>query len=147
MAGDNKELTESSLLRACVSGKANNAGINPNDGLYMNENIGLYQFWIAAEYGEQIYYLPEISNYVIAALEENTLQVYQIFGKQQVDMKRLAKAFGENVKEVLLHYTPACKDGYLVREHKEEDCTLFIMGEDLKRIEKDRMMFPELSHA
>ncbi|MBQ7781666.1 MAG: GNAT family N-acetyltransferase [Lachnospiraceae bacterium] len=144
---DNKELTENSLLQDSVSGKANSAIVNQNDGLYMNENIGLYQFWIAAEYGEQIYYLPETGNYVIAAVEENTLHIYQIFGKQKADMKRLAKAFGENVKEVELHYTPACKEEYAVREHKEEDCTLFIMGEDLERIEKDMMMFPELSHA
>lgn len=34
-----------------------------------------------------------------------------------------------------------------VREFKEEDCTLFIIGEDLKRIEQDKMRFAILSHA
>ena len=48
---------------------------------------------------------------------------------------------------MVLGYTPVHKEKFLVREHKEEDCTLFILGEDLTRIEENQMMFPILSHA
>lgn len=121
--------------------------LNQNDAMYMNENLSLYQFWLGAEYGESVYYLPETDNYVIAELMEDTLHVLQIFGKQKVELARLAKAFGEQVKEIVLGYTPVHKEDLLVREHKEEDSTLFILGDDLQCIEREKMMFPVLSHA
>lgn len=142
---DMSSLKQSEQLYEEIGSAANY--FNENTALYMNENLGLYQFWLADEYGEQIYYLPETGNYVVAALKEDSLHIYQIFGRQKVDMQRLVKAFGEEVKEAVLGYTPVCKEEFLVREHKEEDCTLFIMGEDLERIEGEKMMFPILSHA
>lgn len=131
---------------------------NQNDGLYMSENLSLYQFWMAAGYGDSIYYLPECGVYVSANVEGQTLHVHQIWGKQKVEMNRLAKSFEsfvdkssadekEKIVEVVLDYTPAQKEHFLVREHKEEDSTLFILGEDILRIEREQMMFPVLSHA
>ena len=32
-------------------------------------------------------------------------------------------------------------------KYKEEDCTMFIIGEDLACVEAEKMMFPILSHA
>lgn len=120
---------------------------NKNDALYMNENIGLYQFWFAADYGDSIYYLPETESYVIAEKQEETLLIYQIFGKEKLDLTRLSHSFGDHVTEAVFGFTPADRENLLVREHKEADCTLFILGNDLERIEKDKMMFPILSHA
>lgn len=120
---------------------------NENDGMYMSENLGLYQFWIAAGFGEDLFYIPETGNYAAAKVDGAVLRIHQIFGKQQVDIARLAASFGEAVKEVVLEYTPAHKEAFLVREHKEEDCTLFILGEDLERVEGEKMMFPVMSHA
>ena len=120
---------------------------NQNDGLYMSENLGLYRFWMAADFGEWIYYLPETGTYVAANVEGQVLHIAQIFGKVQIEIPRLARSFGEEVKEVVLGYTPACREMFQVRERREEDETLFILGEDLRRIERDKMMFPILSHA
>lgn len=121
--------------------------LNRNDAMYMNDNLGLYQFWMAAEYMEHIFYLPEIDIYVIAQRKKDVLYVHQIFGKRQVDMMRLAKSFGEHINQVVLGYLPVQKEQFLMREHKEEDCTLFILGENLQCMERDKMMFPLLSHA
>lgn len=124
------------------------AALNQNDGLYMNENISLYQFWLAAGFGDSVYYLPETGNYVIAEMDDSTLRIHQIFGKQRVDIIRFSAAFHDQaVNEVVLGYTPARHDGFLLREHKEEDCTLFILGDDLMCIEQKKLMFPVLSHA
>lgn len=120
---------------------------NQNDGLYMSENISLFQFWLAAGFGNQVYYLPETGNYVMAGMDGEVLRIHQIFGKQTVDIYRLTAAFGASVEEVILEYTPAKKEGLLVREHIEEDSTLFILGDDLECIEREKMMFPVLSHA
>lgn len=121
--------------------------LNQNDAMYMSDNLGLYQFWLAAEYGENVFYLPETGNYVVAELNEDVLNIHQIFGKQQVDIARLAKSFGEQMKEVVLGYSPVHKEHLLVREHKEEDCTLFILGDDLWCIEREKLRIPALSHA
>lgn len=120
---------------------------NQNDALYMSHNIGLYQFWFSAGFGENIYYLPENGCYVVAEMDGEILRIHQIFGREKVDILRFAKAFGDNVKEVILSYTPYDTKGFEVRERKEEDCTLFILGKDLECIESEKMMFPVLSHA
>ena len=72
---------------------------NQNDGMCMSENIGLYQFWLDAEYGDSVYYLPEADAYLIARVEEKALHVYQIFGKNPVDPERLSNSFGKEVEE------------------------------------------------
>ena len=94
-----------------------------------------------------IFHLPEADAYLIARVEEKVLHVYQIFGKKQLQPERLISSFSERIEEMVFGYTPVHKEKFLVREHKEEDCTLFILGEDLTRIEENQMMFPILSHA
>ncbi len=120
---------------------------NENDAMYMSENLGLYHFWLDSEYRDNIYYLPECGVYVVGAVDNEKLYLYQIIGKEKVDVKRIAKAFGDGFSEVVLGYTPVHKDGLSVRIHKEEDCTLFIIGEDLRCVSENKMMFPILSHA
>lgn len=120
---------------------------NPNDGLYMYENLGLYQFWCAAEFGKNIYYLPETDTYVVASLEDQILRVHQIIGPRAVDLRRLANSFGPGVTEAVLGYTPADRTSLAVRPHKAEDTTLFILGDDLNRIAREQLLFPTLSYA
>lgn len=120
---------------------------NPNDGFYMSENLGLYRFWCAAEYGDDIYYIPEVNAYVIATVEDNTLHIHQIVGAQKAAFSRLAAGFGTEIREAVLRFTPADRKNLSTRPHKEEDCTLFILGSDLDRIEQNNMIFPTLSHA
>lgn len=120
---------------------------NPNDGFYMNENLGLYRFWCAAEFDENIYRIPEVNAYVIATTENDAVHIHQIIGAQKADLNRLAASFGTQIREAVLRFTPADRQNLLNRPHKEEDCTLFILGDDLDRIEEDGLIFPSLSHA
>ena len=144
-----------------ISSCAASESPNPNDGMYMNENLNLYQFWMTAGYGDNVYYLPEKDVYVIAELDGQVLRIHQIFGKNQVDIAGVAKELVKElvkeaeladagrtaITEVVLGFTPAHKELFSVREHKEEDCTLFVLGEDLQRVEREKLMFPVLSHA
>lgn len=120
---------------------------DPNSALYMSTNRGLYQFWLMAEYRRCVYYLPEARAYLVARVEGTRLCIQQVFGPQRVEPARLAAAFGQPVEELVFGYTPAHTGGLLVREHKEEDTTLFVLGDELRRIERDRLRFPALSHA
>ena len=120
---------------------------NENDAMYMSENISLYHFWLDSVYRSNIYYLSECGAYVVGAVEGDKLYLYQIIGKEKGELERVARAFGEGFSEVVLGFTPVHKEGLEVRIHKEEDCTLFIMGQDLTCVSKKQMMFPILSHA
>lgn len=120
---------------------------NENDALYMDENISLYQFWFGAEFGDQIYYLPEKDAYIVAGMDEDILFIHQIFGKRKVDLCRVASALGKGAEEIILGFTPADPTGFSVRKQDEPGGTLFVLGEDLERIERDKMIFPVLSHA
>lgn len=120
---------------------------NENDAMYMCENLGLYHFWMDSEYRDNIYYLPECGAYVVGAVENDKLYLYQIIGKSKVELEKAAKAFSDGFSEVVLGYTPVHKEGLSVRKHKEEDCTLFIIGQDLRCMSEKQMMFPVLSHA
>lgn len=120
---------------------------NENDEMYMSRNLGLYHFWMDSTYKKNVYYIPECEAFVVCKVKNGKLYLYQIIGKSKVELERVAKAFEEDFSEVVLGYTPVHKEGLCVRKHKEEDCTLFIMGEDLKRVSEKKMMFPILSHA
>lgn len=121
--------------------------LNQNDAMYMSENVNLFQFWLGAGYGDSVYFIPEMNAYAILEVDGDRVLICQIFGKDEVDILRLAKVAKKDVTEVVLGYTPVHKEKFCVREHKEEDCTLFIIGEDLKCMEEEKMMFPMLSHA
>lgn len=120
---------------------------NPNDGMYMSENLGLYQFWCTMEFSESIYRIPELDALVVADAEDGLLRIHQVIGSQSVDLFRLAASFGTAIQEVVFGFTPGDRAGLSSRPHKEEDTTLFILGDDLNRIEADGLLFPTFSHA
>ncbi len=117
-----------------------------NNNLQM-DNYGLYAFWMSGAMSEQIYYCESENAYIVADRKGNILNLNQIIADHVVDMNAVISAFGEDTKEVILGFAPFDSKDYQVKEHKEEDCTLFIMGEDLSGIEKHRLRFPVLSHA
>ena len=120
-----------------------------NNAFRMCNNTGLYRFWLNAVFGDKVYFIPENEAFVIAEAVNNILEIHEIFGKKSVDISLLAETFREktSVTDIRLHYTPTNCDGYEIQRHKEEDGTLFILGGDLHNKMKDKIMFPEMSHA
>ena len=117
-----------------------------NDGFRMVQNPGLFHFWLLAEYGDCVYRVPEIGGYVIARAENGILQIVQSFAEKPIDYTRLAAAF-DGAGSVALGYTPADPSGFGAAPYREEDTTLFVLGEPLQAIERERLRFPALSHA
>ncbi len=120
---------------------------NVNDGFYMCNNLGLYQFWLAADFGDSVYYVPEIDGYVVADMEGTTLALQQIFAVGELQPERLAKALGTDITHIRFGYTPSNRTNLQVDEYREEDCTLFVMGEQLEAELQKKMLFPVMSHA
>ena len=113
----------------------------------MWENLGLYQFWCAAEFGGSIFRIPEADAYAVAEADGTVLRICEIIGPQLVELPRLAASFGPEIREAVLCFTPGNREGLSRRPHREEDTTLFILGDDLSRIESEDLIFPVFSHA
>lgn len=118
-----------------------------NDALFMSANRGLYQFWLDGEYAGCIYFIPECSAYAVAVTEGERTQILQVFGRERVELLSLVSGLGAQAKETVLGYTPVRRDGFTVREYREENSTLFVLGGDTLGLEKGRLRFPALSHA
>lgn len=118
-----------------------------NDALFMSANRGLTQFWLDGEYANCIYLIPECSAYAVAAMHGEQAQILQVFGREEVNLLSLVRGLGAQAGETTLGYTPMRRDGFATREYREEDCTLFILGEKRLSVERQKGRFPALSHA
>lgn len=115
-----------------------------NDGMTMR-NVGLMGFYLHDM--ESVYYSESLDTYVVAEIDDNTLHLNCIIAKRKVELNEILDSFIEAIDTVVLDFTPSNKDGLEMEEFKEEDCTLFYIGDELKRIEKEHLHFPSLSHA
>lgn len=115
-----------------------------NDGMTMR-NVGLMGFYLHDM--EDVYYNESLDTYVVANIQDNILHLRCIIAKRKVELDEILTSFVGVAKTVVLDFVPSDKNGFDVEEFYEEDCTLFYIGEDLKRIEKDQLHFPGLTHA
>lgn len=108
-------------IRNCADSNCRNG----NDGMYMNKNIGLYQFWLL-EYMDSVYYIPENHTYFVAKREGKCLYLEQVFGEVQIEVERLVSFFkgerGMGIEEIVLGYTPINKKEFLVRKRRIVHC-------------------------
>jgi predicted GNAT family N-acyltransferase len=123
-------------VKSCVS----------NDKFSM-DNFGLTAFWTMGPMHNLIYYYAAEDAYLIADIKEERLWLHQIISTHKVNLEKVISSFGSNIKKVSLGFTPNDSDGYDEKELHKEDCTLFYLGKDLENIQKNKLMFPTLSHA
>ena len=113
----------------------------------MIENSELYMFYVSNFMQENVYYSQELDAYVIAEVEDSDLFIHAIISEKEVSLDDVIETFGNNIKNVTLGFTPINKVRLQCREHKEEDCTLFLKGEVFEEFEKEEFMFMTLGHA
>jgi len=111
------------------------------------ENSQLYMFYISQFMQETVYYCEELKAYAIAEIEEAELYIHAVIAEQEVDINKVIKAFGKEIQNVTLGFTPTDKNGFRSREHKEDDCTLFLKGNVFEKFEQEAFMFQTLAHA
>lgn len=113
----------------------------------MHENNDLVMFSTIMMLKNNIYYLPEEQLIAIATLDNETLNLLDVFGLQPIELDRLVATLAQpSTKEVIFGFTPIDCDQYQSRPIVGED-TLFIRGEHLDILDKNKLMFPVLSHA
>lgn len=114
---------------------------------YMAENPGLVFFYVSQFMQSCVYRDSETGAFVVAELEDGELVLHNVFSAAPVCLDAIIAAFGSEVKQVTLGFTPADTAGYTCREHHEEDCTFFVKGEAFQNFADAKLRIPTLSHA
>lgn len=119
----------------------------PFSKVSMRKNAELIMFYCTLMMENNVYYLEELDTVVIAKFTEDTLEVMDIFQPENIPLdKILNQLTNERIKKISLFFTPSDASSYETILLKGED-TLFAMGKDLKLLESNQFMFPELSHT
>lgn len=118
----------------------------PNSSFEM-DNTGLFMFYLTYFMKESLYYIEDLKAYAIAEIEQETLYLHHILSEREVEVDKVIEAFGEGIHKAVLGFSPLSADGFEREVLKEEDTTLFILGEGWEDFLKEQLRFPVLSHA
>ncbi|WP_022763619.1 GNAT family N-acetyltransferase [Butyrivibrio sp. XPD2006] len=118
---------------------------NQNAQLYMVGNPGLYMFYLSQFMTENLFYIEECSSYAVAEVEDDTLILHAIVGDGAVD--EVIRAFGSQVKKVVLCFTPKDTGGFEKTELHEEDTTFFVRGKFFEDNRDEEYMMQAITHA
>lgn len=119
----------------------------PYSRFNMVDNDNLIMFYLTSFMQDNVYYDRKHDAYVIAEIEEDTLTVHNIFSREKHPVDDILMAFGRNIRQIVLGFTPMDAEGYTVSAFREDDCTLFVKGSGFDAFEDDKVIFPTLSHA
>lgn len=113
----------------------------------MVENNGLIMFYVTQFMNEDVYYHEESDTFVVMDVEERSVFIHNIFSTTLNKMDDVLKLLGKEIDSVTLGFTPLNSEVYEVNELKEDDCTFFIRGEEMKILEEKKFRIPSLAHA
>lgn len=109
---------------------------------------GLQMFYTANL--EQVYYTKELDCFICFEMDDNVLYLNSIIGKSPVSLKAVLERIPVDYQKLVLGFTPCLDDQELFDAEVydgEADYRFFYIGDDLQSIEKDKLYFPEYSHA
>lgn len=110
-------------------------------------NSGLIFFYVSQFMKDCVYYDKELDAHVIAELEDGVLLLHNIFSTRDITLEDILQAFGAEVTQVSLGFTPADASGFQCQRLQEEDCTFFVKGNVFQDFADKRLRIPSLSHA
>ena len=102
-------------------------------------------FYLSQFMTENLFYIGECNSYAIAEVEDDTLILHAIIGAGAVD--EVIRAFGSQVKKVVLCFTPKDAGGFEKSELHEEDTTFFAKGQFFEESSDDEYMMQAITHA
>lgn len=119
----------------------------PISRISMYDNASLIMFYCLSIKKNSIYYIDALKAVVVADFEGDTLYLNDVFSKEQVDLNEVVQSIsGEEIKSVVLGFTPLNDTGYNKSLLKEEDM-LFVLKGKADYLKDNHWMFPVLSHA
>jgi GNAT superfamily N-acetyltransferase len=117
---------------------------NPFSALPLLGNAGLLMFYCAQFLRDCVYELP--GAVAVAEYDGDGMLLYDVFGSGCLD-EILSALARPDTKTCTLGFSPLSPEGFDVRPRREADTTLFVLGGRENPFERDRLMFPLLSHA
>lgn len=121
---------------------------NPYSCFVMDGNIGLFMFYCSQFMRENIYYLPQTNTVIIAEMANDKLICYDVFSEKHQSLEEaIGSLIPKHSAEVWLGFSPKQATGWIAEARKEEDSTFFVLGKKKSVFEKNKLMFPLLSHA
>lgn len=118
-----------------------------NSLLEMKQGTELIMFYLTEYMQENVYYIESQDAYVAAEVEEQELQLTQVFADHVVDLDKVFEAFGKDIHHITLGFTPLKPEEYVETEITDPDDNLFIMGNAAGDFESMKCMVPLLSHT
>lgn len=118
----------------------------PQSSFEMLDNSQLNMFYVTKYMQENVYYSEQLNTYVIAEVDDGTLVIYMVISDKEQDVNRIAQGFGNDIKQVILGFTPRTPEGFMIREMNQDDSVLYVKGK-LKVVGNLKLMFPLLAHA
>lgn len=119
-----------------------------NSSMEQINKFGLQMFYTANM--ENVYYAKDIDCFIVAEMEENTLILQSIICENKVALSDILQRVSGQYRQCQLGFVPDLKDMDMCVAEKydgSDEYRLFYFGEQLKSIEKEKLCFPELSHA
>lgn len=116
--------------------------------LEQTNKFGLQLFYTASM--ENVYYHPLLDCFVVLEKEGNTLILQSVICKEKLPLQTIIAQLGNDYDRLMLGFAPLKEEQTLfIAEVYDggEDYRLFYRGEQLESIEKEKLYFPQLSHA
>ena len=113
----------------------------------MQNNTDLIMFYCLSFMRNSIYYLEELKAVVLADIKDETLQLYDVYSKDRVDLIEVIQLLSDKtIKRVVLGFTPLDTDGFRKNLLEPED-VLFVYKDHAEFFKNRSWRFPVLSHA
>ena len=119
-----------------------------NSSMEQVNKFGLQMFYTAGM--NDVYYVEDLDCFLVARMEEETLLLQSIVCKETVSLKDILTRIEWEYRNCRLGFSPCKEDAALCRAELYdggEDYRFFYLGNELENIEKQKLFFPEFSHA
>lgn len=119
-----------------------------NASLEQVNKFGLQMFYTSDL--SNTYYAEDIDCFAVMEMCNDTLILQSVISKEQIPMKEILSRIGLKYRKLTLGFSPCAEDAALfhaVVYNGGEDYRLFYRGKELESIEREKLFFPQLSHA
>lgn len=110
-------------------------------------NAGLFLFYVTKFMQKNVYYSEPLDAYAIAEIEGKHLRLQNVFSPRPLSVQEVVEAFGSEMDQVTLGFTPQEGLDYTKTEIPADDNYLFVKGAVFADFEKQQLRFEELAHA
>lgn len=119
-----------------------------NSALEHINKFGLQMFYTANLH--DVYYADDLDCFAVMEKSKDTLILNSVISKRYISMKEIVAHIDAAYNSLMLGFTPVSGDLDMFEASvcdDTNDTRLFFCGRDLESIEKEKLFFPQLSHA